>query len=133
MEPLVRYFILCDAVRTDPGRPHCTQVDCLMSSIASLENPPYPLLRESVCVLLVLTAGHGRGTGQIRVFYVDEEPERPMFGTPLRPLDFTAVSPLDAVGITFIIRNCPFPRAGRYSVQFWYNDRRIAEQPLELR
>jgi hypothetical protein len=133
MEPIVRYFILCDGVRADPDRPHCLQVDCLMNSIASLEDPPYPLLRESMCVLLILTACRGQGIGQVRVSYADAHPEQPVFGTQPRPLDFTGRSPLDTVAVSFVIRDCPFPRAGRYAEEFWYNDRLIGEQPLELR
>jgi hypothetical protein len=37
------------------------------------------------------------------------------------------------MGVVFHLKDCPFPHAGRYSVQFWYNDRRIADVPLELR
>jgi hypothetical protein len=133
VDPIVRYFIVCEGVGVDPDRPNCTQIDCLMNSIRSLEDPPFPLLRESICVLLVLTGCRGQGTGQIRVAYVDDEQERPIFGTPVRPLDFTGRSPLDAVGVSYMIRDCPFPRAGQYSLQFWYNGRQLAERPLELR
>jgi hypothetical protein len=60
MDPLVRYFILCDGVHVDPERPQCVQIDCLMNSITSLEDPPYPVLRESMCAFLVLTACRGQ-------------------------------------------------------------------------
>lgn len=133
MTPMVRYFIACDGVHVDPARPDCIQVDCLLNSIRSLEDPPYPLLRESICVLLVLTACHGRGTGQVRVSFADAHPEQPVFGSRPQPLDFSGRSPLESLGVSFVLRDCPFPRAGRYSVEFWYNGNLIAEQPLELR
>jgi hypothetical protein len=133
MEPIVRYMILCEHARVDPNRPHCIQIDCLMNSITSLEDPAYPLLRESIWFALVLTACRGKGLMQIRVAFVDDENEELVFGTPPRLLDFAGRDPLNAVGMVFEIRNCPFPRPGRYSAQFWYNDRCVFEQPLTLR
>jgi hypothetical protein len=73
------------------------------------------------------------GVGQILVYNVDDEPEQLMFGSQPRNMDFSGRSPLEANGFAFTMTDCPFPRSGRYSVQFWYNDRRIAEVPLELR
>jgi hypothetical protein len=131
--PIVRYMLLCDDVRPDPDRPGCTHIDCLMSNIVSLEDPPFPLLREMICVYLVLTECQGRGTVQIRVSFVDDEPEQPVFGTPVHDLDFAGVGPLDAIGIPFRIRDCPFPRPGGYAVQFWYNGQKLDERPLRVR
>lgn len=131
--PVVRYMLLCDDVREEPDQPNCRHIDCLMSNIVSRENPPFPLVREMVCVLLVLTECQGRGTAQIRVSYEDEEPPRPLFGTRERDIDFTGASPLESLGITFRLQACPFPRAGRYAVQFWYNGVKVEERPLRLR
>jgi len=131
--PVVRYMLLCDDVRVDPDTPTCTHVDCLMSSIVSLEGPPFPLLREQLCFYLVLTECHGTGVGQIRVAYSDGEHEQPVFGSPPQPLDFAGQSPLDLLGVVFRIQACPFPRAGQYSVQFWYNGQRVEDRPLRLR
>ena len=71
MVPVVRYFLLCDDVRIDPDHPNCVQVDCLMSTIVSLEQPPFPLQREMICAYLTLAECYGRGTAQIRVCYID--------------------------------------------------------------
>jgi hypothetical protein len=126
-------MLLCDDVRPDPVHSHCTHVECLMSGITSREEPPYPLLREMICVYLVLTECYGRGTCQIRVIDVDAEPEVALFGTPVHTLDFTSADPLELVGIPFRIRDCRFPHAGMYSVQFWYNGQKIEERYLRLR
>ena len=67
MTPIVRYMLLCDDARVDPDKPGCTHIDCLMSNIVSLEMPPFPLVREMICVYLVLTDCHGSGIAQIRV------------------------------------------------------------------
>jgi uncharacterized protein DUF6941 len=133
MTPAVRYMLLCDDARIDPGRPNCTQIDCLMGTIVSLETPPFPLLREMICVYLVLTEGRGKGTAQIRVTYADSEPEQPQFGSPIHELDFSGHSPLESLGVVFRLVACPFPRPGRYSVQFWYNGQKVEERPLLLR
>jgi hypothetical protein len=126
-------MLLCDDVRPDPNRPDCIHIDSLMSSIVSQENPPYPLLREMICVYLVLTDCHAVGTSQIRVAFIDDEQEQPVFGTPTHRVDFRSVSPLDVVGIPFRIRACRFPRPGMYSVQFWYNGQKHEERYLRLR
>ena len=133
MTPLVRYMLICDDVRMDPVFPTCTHIDCLMSAIVSLEEPPYPLRLEMICVYLVLTDCQGQGTGRIRVAFADAEHERPIFGSAPHPFDFNGHSPLELLGIAFRIEDCRFPRDGRYVVQFWYNDSIVEARPLELR
>lgn len=133
MTPTVRYMLLCDDIHADPDRPACSHVDCLMTNIVALDDPPYPLLREMICVYLVLAECRGRGRVQIRVSYVDDETERPVFGTPEHEVDFSGVGPLEAIGIPFRVRDCRFPRSGRYAVQFWYNGSKVEERPLRLR
>jgi hypothetical protein len=131
--PVVRYMLLCEDVRVDPVRPACTHIECLMSNIVSLEEPPYPLLLEMICVFLVLADCQGRGRVQIRVAFADEEQERPLFGSPEHEVDFSGTSPLEAVGIPFRLRDCRFPSAGTYTVQFWYNGVKIEDRTLRLR
>ena len=131
--PVVRYMLLCDDVRIDPENPACVHIDCLVGNIKSLEEPPFPLIREMLCVYLVLTECYGKGVAQIRVVSVDGEQEQPLFGSPPRSLDFAGHSPLEQIGVVFRLEGCPFPYAGPYSVQFWYNEQKIEERPLRLR
>lgn len=133
MDPIVRYMILSDDVREEVDQPGCWHVDCLMSGIVSLETPPYPLVRELICVFVALTECRGKGTIQIRVAFADETPERPLFGSAAHPVDFANVGPLEVVGIPFRIRACRFPSAGSYAVQLWYNGKKFDERPLRLR
>jgi hypothetical protein len=133
MNPIVRYMLLCDDVHADPNNAACTHIDCLMSNIVSLEDPPYPLLREMICVFLVLAECRGRGRVQVIVSFVDGLREQPLFGCPEHEVDFSSADPLDVIGIPFRIRDCRFPIAGAYSVQFWYNGAKLAERPLHLR
>jgi hypothetical protein len=37
------------------------------------------------------------------------------------------------LGIVFRLEGCPFPHAGMYSIQFWYNGNRVSEVSLRLR
>ena len=133
MTPFVRHMLLCDDVRQDANNPSCTHIDCVMDNIVSLDEPPFPVLRDKICVYLVLTGCHGQGIGQIRVAFADSEPEQPLFGSPERLLDFAGRSPLELVGVIFRLKACLFPQAGRYSVQFWYDNQKVEDRPLRLK
>jgi hypothetical protein len=104
-----------------------------MSTIVSLETPPFPLVREMICVYLVLTECYGTGGAQIRVAFLDGEFERPVFGSAEHHLDFAGHSPLELLGVVFRLESCSYPSEGQYSVQFWYNQQKIEERPLRLR
>jgi hypothetical protein len=90
-------------------------------------------LREQICIYLVLTEGYGSGFAQIRVEYSDSEPAKVLFGSPEHEFDFAGHSPLELLGVVFRLKDCLFPQAGRYSVQFWYNGEKIEERPLRLK
>ena len=126
-------MILCENVRIDLNRPACADIDCLMGKIKSLEEPPFPLLQELICVYLVLTECYGSGTGEIRVVYVDGEQEQLVFSSPQHPLDFAGHSPLELLGVVFRVEAREFPQSGRYAVQFRYNGAKLEERPLLLR
>ena len=112
MTPVVQYMLLCDDVWIDPDNPTCTNIKCLMGNIVALEKPPFPIVRELICVYLVLTECYGTGVGQIRVVYTDSEQEEPLFGSPLRTLDFAGYSPQRQrlVGVGRCVRS---PEPGR--------------------
>lgn len=55
-----------------------------------------------------------------------------VFATPKRHVVF-GVDPLEVVGVAFRIQDCPFPRPGVYSIQFWYDDEKLDERPIRLR
>lgn len=95
-----------------------------------MDQPPYPLLYRELCVFLTLTEGRGEADAQIICIF--EETGQMVFTTPERRIGF-GTDPLEVVGVPFRIRDCPFPRAGLYSIQFWYNEKLVLEQPLRLR
>lgn len=130
VHPSVRYMILCEDWSTDPSRPHRVSIHGLLSNIRSLEQPPYPLVYQELCVFLALTECRGTGTAQsICVF---EETSQKIFETPPHQVDL-GTDPLEVVGLPFRIRDCHFPHPGVYSIQFWYNGEKVEERPLHLR
>ncbi len=128
--PVVRYMLLCEDLRLDPQNRRQVTIIGLVSNIHSLDQPPYPLIYRELCVFLALTEGRGRGEGRINCVF--EETGEKAFETAKRQIQFGR-DPLEVVGVTFRIRDCRFPFPGRYSVQFWYNEEKVAEHPLLMR
>lgn len=81
-------------------------------------------------MFLVLTEGYGRG--QAKVVCVLEDTGQKVFETRDRLISF-GPDPLEVVGVPFRIRDCTFPQAGFYSVQFWYENELVEERPLMMR
>jgi hypothetical protein len=130
VHPTVRYLIVCEDVHTDPDDPRRVTLAGLISTIRSLEQPPFPLLYGETCVFLQLTECRGPANGRIEIHYADSG--QVVFRTRTRTIPFGS-DPLEVVGATFRLRNCLFQGPGLYWVQFWYNDQMIAQQPLLLR
>lgn len=114
----------------DPAAPRRVTLVGLISSIRSLEQPPFPLLYREFCVFLQLTECRGPADGRIEVRHDDSD--QVVFRTATRAIPL-GNDPLQVYGAAFRIGNCLFPVAGLYSVQFWYNDEVIAQQPVLLR
>jgi hypothetical protein len=128
--PIVRYMLLCDDWRLDGPNNRRVTIVGLIWNIHSLEDPPYPLVYRELCVFLALTEGRGQGEGHIAC--VREDTGQKIFETRKRQIPFPS-DPLEVVGVPFRIRDCSFPEAGRYSVQFWYDGVMLEERPLRLR
>ena len=128
--PIVRYMLPCDDWNIDTGSERRVTVIGLLSTIRSIDDPPYPLLHREFCVFLALT--EVRGTGSGKIVCVDEATGHKVFETPSRPIQ-SGPDPLDVMGVAFRIRDSIFPRAGLYSVQFWYDGMLLAERPIRLR
>jgi hypothetical protein len=128
--PIVRYMLLCDDWYIDPDNDRRVTIIGLTTNIRAIDDPPYPLLHEELCVFLVLTEGRGQGHG--RVVCVFEETGQLIFQTNERPISFGA-DPLEILGVPFRIRGCRFPYPGLYMVQFWYAGVMVEERPLRMR
>ena len=123
-------MILCEDWAVDADNPRRVNILGLLTNIDSDDQPRFPLLYRELCVFLFLT--EGRGDGDARITCIFEESGQRIFTTPPRRIGFGR-NPLDVVGVPFRIRDCPFPRPGVYSIQFWYNQELVLEQPLRLR
>jgi hypothetical protein len=130
IKPIVRYMILCEDWRTDPDNNHRVTIIGLISNIRALDQPPYPLLYRELCVFLALTEGRGQGEGQIVCVF--EDTGKKIFETNKRSIPF-GPDPLEVLGVPFRIRNCLFPQAALYSVQFWFDGDLVEERPLRMR
>ena len=73
-----------------------------------------------------------RGQGEIQIRVADAETDRDVFHNLPRTVRFVG-DPLDMVGACFRIKNCTFPHAGLYWIQFCYNGAVLARQALLLR
>jgi hypothetical protein len=130
IKPVVRYMLLCDDWQLGPANNRRVTIIGLISNIHAIENPPYPLFYREMCVFLALTEGRGQGEGKIVCAF--EETGQNIFETRGRPISF-GPDPLEVVGVPFRIRDCSFPQAGLYSVQFWYEGEMVEERPLRMR
>ncbi len=130
IKPVVRYMLLCDDWQLDPQNNRRVTIIGLISNIHALEDPPYPLFYREMCVFLALTEGRGQGEGKITCVF--EETGQRVFETRGRPISF-GPDPLEVVGVPFRIRDCSFPQAGLYAVQFWYEGEVVEERVLRLR
>ena len=130
MVPIVRYMLLCDDWRLDGPFNRRVTIVGLIWNIRSFADPPFPLFYSELCVFLALTEVRGPRRG--RVVCIDGETGATIFETPERPIPMRP-DPLEVVGVLFRIRNCTFPRPGRYSVQFWYDGVVVEERPLRTR
>jgi hypothetical protein len=130
IQPVVRYMILCEDWGVDPNNARRVMILGLISNIQGIDDPPYPLLYQEMCVFLALTDGYGQGEGKI--ICVHEGSGQKAFETRSRPIIF-GPDPLEVVGVAFRIRDCVFPRPGLYLVQFSYEGVVVEEKPLRLR
>lgn len=130
VHPTVRYLIVCEDVQTDSANPRRVTLVGLVSTIRSIDQPPFPLLFRALCIFLQLTECRGAGEGRIEIQHADSN--RVVFRTLTRLIPF-GNDPLELNGIVLRLRNCLFQEPGLHWVQFWYNEEMIAQQPLLLR
>jgi hypothetical protein len=130
VNPTVRYLIVCEDVQIDPQNPRRITLVGLISAIRSVEQPPYPLTYQELCVFLQLTECRGPADGRVEIRHADSD--QVVFRAQTRTIPFGS-DPLEVYAVTFRIRSCVFENPGLYWIQFWYNDEMIAQQPLVLR
>jgi hypothetical protein len=128
--PVVRYLIPCEDYLVDPAHPNKISLINLIVAIRSLEQPPFPALREEFCVFLMLS--NGRGSGRLSLSIVQADTDEVILKTSERTMAFSN-NPLDVVGLPIRFKDCGFPAAGLYWIQVWFDDQLIGEQDLLLK
>jgi hypothetical protein len=130
--PTLRYLIACEDILVDPTNPRKVSLVNLLSSIRSLEQPPFPLLYRELCVFVQLTECRGSADVALTIAHADSGVLA--YSGPARPWRAKLPSdPLEVVGLPFRIRDIAFAEAGLYWLQFWYNGKVLSQQPLVLR
>lgn len=130
IEPFVRHMILCDKIQSNPDVPHKIDLLGLVSSLRRAPGQSFPVRHEELCVYVALTEVRKRGKGCVSVVYADTAKD--IFVTKQYDLQ-EGTEPLDVMGFVFRLKQCRFPRAGLYLIQFKYNGKVLAEQPLLVR
>jgi len=128
--PFVRHMLLCDDVRRSPSDPRKVHVYGLFGDVRpTTSEAGYPLT-VSFSIYLALTEGRGSGEGRIAISSADTgrlvylgQPHRIEFGP----------DPLKVQGVIFRITSCSLPESGLYWVEFRYNNKTIAREPLRAR
>jgi hypothetical protein len=128
--PVVRYLVLCEDVHADQVDPQRITLVGLISTLRSLEEPPYPILKQEICAYLQVTGCRGAAQGHVEIRHADSD--EVVYRTRTRTIPLVT-DPLEVVGIAFRLRDCLFPKPGLYWVEFWYNDEVLAQQPLLMR
>ena len=127
LEPVVRHMLLCDDVQHDPSGPRKVNVFGLTNTIRSHASPPFPFYQPQLTIYLALTGG--RGTGDVVIAGVQGDSDSLVFATPPYTISFGS-NPLAVRGMIIRVQNCPFPDPGLYWIEFRYNGRTLARQPL---
>jgi len=130
--PICRFVIACEDIRTDSANHRKVSLLNLLSSIHSLDQPPFPLLYRELCVFVQLT--ECRGSADVALTIAHADTGAWAYAGPTQPWRaHLPTDPLQIIGLPFRIRNIRFPEPGLYMLQFWYNGTVISEQPLCLR
>jgi len=127
--PLVRTLIVCEEILADPSNRNRISLVNLIHSIRSIEEPPSPLRYRELGVFVQLTAC--RGQGELWVEIREADKDEVLFATQTRSVAFPN-DPVRVHGLRFRIRNITFPAPGLYWIQFWYDKRLLAQQPIVL-
>jgi len=130
VEPFIRHMLLCEKVQLRQTGPMKVNALGLMSFFSVRRAAGFPARLPKLCVYIELSGGRGSGSVRVDVrnadsgFVVSSSPEHEVT---------MAQDPLEVQTLVFNLADCALPHAGLYWVQFCYNDRVLAEQPLMAR
>ena len=127
LPPVVRYFILCQDLVTDPNDANNVSLVNLVHSMRSIATPPFPFAAAPFCAFAALANCRGKGT--LDLWVVDADSANRIHRLPPRKVDFGA-NPLHIYGLPIRIGHCVFPSSGLYWIELLYNGQVIAQQNL---
>jgi hypothetical protein len=127
IDPIVRNMILCADARRNPNNPNTFDLVGLLTTVRPPDGSTYPLPLPNLCAYLSLTGGRGTGVAQINLVHADTG--RLVRSSVPVSLTFPA-SPLAVLALVVRLRNCVLPQPGPYWLEFCYNQRVIAQQPM---
>jgi hypothetical protein len=127
VHPSVRFMAICEDMVIEDKR---VSLHHLILNLIAKDTPPFPVIVPQLCVFVALAEARGHAEFFLRIVQADSETV--LFTTKKRSHHF-GPDPLKAHGIPFRVRNCTFPEAGLYWIQFWFNSALLAQQDLFLR
>src|SRR5258706_15526146 len=128
--PIVRYFLIAEDYAADSENPQLIDAYRILSSIHSVDDPPFPALVEQICCIVGLT--DGRGTGVAQVVSLEEETALPLFGSQPHEI-ILGRNPLEVTVVGFRILDCRFPRPGVYTFELHWNGESLVSYTLRVR
>ena len=130
LPPVIRHFVLCEDVLADPANSQRISLDGLLSSIRSIDQPPYPLLMREICAYVQMTECRGVASFLVQIRHPDSG--KLIFQTKTYRRNF-GHDPLAVHGMSFRIKGCRFKERGLYVFEFCYNGAIEAECFLVMR
>jgi hypothetical protein len=128
--PVVRHMLLCDDVRQRPNNPGKLDILGLTSALRATE--VVRGLHRVILLGVFVQVTELYRDGRAKVVVADAETDEDVYAGPIHTVKGVA-DPLAGTPLFFRIGPVDFPRAGLYWVEFHYNDRRIAQEPLKVR
>ena len=124
-EPVLKAFVLCDAV-TDTSGPD-DQKDLHGAGLAVIRVSGSPPIKRTFWVYIEIT--HQQPAGSIRLSIMRADSGRRLFFRQM-PIEFR--SQLQNTLVTIRIYDCLFPSRGVYFIELWYDGVWLLDQRLEV-
>ncbi len=130
IDPFVRLMVVCDRMASDPANPRKTNLFGVASTVLVGAEAEFPVRQARLTVFLLLARGRGSGKAQLAIVAADTD-ATVFLGAP-HPISF-GTDPLLVGGSVFTLLDCEFLKPGLYWVEFRYNGRMLARQPIEVK
>ncbi len=127
-EPVLKAFILCEDIRENPALPDT--MDLIGAGLMVLPwtpVPPLPTCKHSFWVYFQLSDDKPEGKAQLALRRADSG--RAYF---FREMIVEYQDPVTPTAMKVLVLDCEFPVREVYFVEWWYDDRWLADQRLEL-